>query len=537
MAGMTEALARLDDEIGRTLERDGTPGLSLAITDRERTLKIGTYGFADIAARTPVSPESVFAFGSIGKSFTALVLLRMQERGEIDLDAPVADYLPWFSVRSTYAPITIRHLLSHTGGIVGGTDMAYDGRYESWDLRETEVSGPPGERFHYSNIGYKTLGYLIEDLSGRAYGEVVRDEILTPLGMNATVVPITHADRPRLAVAYRRLHDDRPTLPGQPLVPATWIETATADGGLAAPPEDLARYLRMLLAGGRSPSGRIVTPESYAAFTAPLVGPVFGSEDSTYGLGISALVDDGHRVVCHGGGMVGYYAFLAYDPEAGFGVIVMVNGPGDTMGVALRALRVVRAAAAGIEVSAEGPIPDPFQIPEAEALAGEYYGPTRDLRLWSVDGGVEAEVDGRRLPLRSTGGGFLLDHPAFALFPLGVVRDGDAVVALHSGSDWFARSDRDQPALPDYPAVWESLPGHYRCHNPWTSNLRVILRRGELFVLFPEGEEQPLTAMGDGAFRLGPEGSPERVRFDAILDGKALRLDLSGQEYYRSPLS
>lgn len=538
MHSMDDAFRRIDDDVAGRLRGGGSPGLSLAITDRERTLKIGTYGFADLAARTVVSPNTVFEIGSIGKSFTALVLLRLAERGAVVLDAPVSNYLPWFSVRSTHAPITIRHLLSHTAGIVGGSDVAYDGRYESWALRETEVSGPPGERFHYSNVGYKTLGYLIEDLTGKPYGEIVRTEILSPLGMDATVVPITNGDRPRMAVGYRWLHDDRPGFAGQPAVPATWIETATADGSVASTPNDMARYLRMLLAGGDFESGRIISPDSYAAFTTPNATRVFGRVEAGYGLGISMLVDDGHPIVCHGGGMVGYHSFLAYDLAAGIGVIAMVNGPGDPMGVALAALRRTRVAVIGGELPPEESEIDPFKIENPEALAGEYYGPTRDLRFWVVGGGVEAEMDGRRVPLRSYGDGqFILEDPSFAIFPLGIVRDDDGIIAVHHGPEWFSRAERDQPPFPDFPSVWEALPGHYRCHNPWSPSVRIILRRGVLLLVHPDGNEDALVHLDDGTFRVGDESSPERVRFDAIVTGKALRLNLSGQEYFRSPLS
>ena len=244
------ALARLDLKIGQKMAAHDTPGLSLVITDRAETLAVRCYGKRDLAANADVTPDTVFEIGSVGKSFTAIALLQLQERGLVDLSAPVTDYLPWFSVRSDYQPITITHLLSHTGGIIGGSDMAYDGRFESWYLRETEVSGPPGERFHYSNVGYKTLGYLIEAITERSYGNIVRERILTPLGMDATVVPITNADRPRMAIGYRALHDDRPRPKGAPLAPATWIETATADGCLASTPEDMA-HVPQDVAGSR----------------------------------------------------------------------------------------------------------------------------------------------------------------------------------------------------------------------------------------------------------------------------------------------
>src|SRR5688500_20272804 len=102
---------------------EGTPGHSQIVTDRERTLHAESFGFADLAAEAPVGPGTLFEIGSIGKSFTALVLLRLSERGVVDLGAPVTEYLPWFAVRSEYGPITLHHLLTHTDGIVGGADL------------------------------------------------------------------------------------------------------------------------------------------------------------------------------------------------------------------------------------------------------------------------------------------------------------------------------------------------------------------------------------------------------------------------------
>src|SRR5918997_243942 len=116
------AFAQLDRYIERKMATDNLPGLALALTDRERTVRVATYGFADLAARTPVMPDTLFEIGSIGKSFTSLALMREHEAGNLDLQAPVARYLPWFAVRSPFPPITVHHLLSHTAGITAGTD-------------------------------------------------------------------------------------------------------------------------------------------------------------------------------------------------------------------------------------------------------------------------------------------------------------------------------------------------------------------------------------------------------------------------------
>ncbi len=538
-ASLDAALAQLDREISDQMAAHDTPGLSLVITDRAKTVAVRCYGKRDLGANLDVTPDTVFEIGSVGKSFTAIALLQLQERGLVDLSAPVTDYLPWFTVRSDYQPITITHLLSHTGGIIGGSDMSYDGRFESWYLRETEVSGPPGERFHYSNVGYKTLGYLIEAITERAYGDVVRERILTPLGMDATVVPITNADRPKMAVGYRPLHDDRPRPKGAPLVPATWIETATADGCLASTPEDMARYLRMLLARGQGPSGPIMSEESYVAMTTPIASRAFALRNVSYGLGMSLLDVDGRQILGHGGGMIGYYCSLAYDPEAGLGAFAIVNGPGDPTGIALRALKLVRAGLEGEDVEPlEMPV-DPYVVPDAAGYVGNYYGLDFDVSLIADEDGLFAEIAGERRKLQRYGENeFLIDDSRYGLFPIAPVRDDDGnLIALRHGPDWFARADADQPPVVEYPPLWESLPGHYRCHNPWHSNLRIVLRRGHLVLIHPTGGEEALSPLEDGTFRVGEEQSPERVRFDAVVDGKAQRLNLSGQDFYRSPLS
>ncbi|MEZ4496282.1 MAG: serine hydrolase domain-containing protein [Thermomicrobiales bacterium] len=160
----------LDAWIDARMARDGTPGLGIAITDRNETRYLGTFGFADLAAGTAVSAEHAFQNGSIGKTFTALLLLNMSEQGEVDLNAPVNQYLTWFEAGDSPDRITLLHLLTHTAGIIEGTDIACDGRFEAWALRGMPLVAEPGERFAYSNLGYKILGYVIE----RSWGELIR---------------------------------------------------------------------------------------------------------------------------------------------------------------------------------------------------------------------------------------------------------------------------------------------------------------------------------------------------------------------------
>jgi CubicO group peptidase (beta-lactamase class C family) len=530
------AFAVLDRYVERLRVHYGTPGLTLALTDRERTLRIATYGFADVAARAAVVPETLFEFGSIGKSFTALVFLRLRERGLIDLQSPVSRYLPWFSVRSSDEPIRLHHLLCHTGGIVMGTDASLDGRYEAWALRELEVSAPPGERFWYSNVGYKTLGYVLEELLGRSYDEIVRNEILAPLGMDATICPITSRDRPRIAVPYRRLFDDRPTLPIHPLVPDTWVESGTADGGLAAPPGDMAVYLRLLINRGAHPGGRLVADESFALMTERHAIRPWGDDSLGYGYGLMTSELDGRPHLGHSGGMVGHYSSLLIDTEAGLGAFVAVNGPGDPFRPAAYALKAVRAALAGEELPDPPEVADQAKIENAAALAGTYFGQAGTLRLVAAEDGLLLERDGLQVPLLKHGAGHLIaDHPAFGRFAFVVEREDEAVVGIGHGGEWYGREGAAVPDPSDHPAAWAAYPGKYRCWNPWEPTFQVVLRRGRLILTYPSGQEATLTGLTDRSFRIWEEGTPERLTFDPPVDGRTLRAALSGQAYYRVP--
>jgi CubicO group peptidase (beta-lactamase class C family) len=253
------AFAVLDEQIGGLLAAAGTPGAAMALTDRDETLHCAAFGVADFVGDRPVAADTLFEIGSIGKSFTAIALLREVESGRLDLHAPVTRYLPWLEIRSRFEPITPHHLLNHTAGIINGRDFTGEGVREVWGLRETDAAWPPGSRFHYSNLGYKALGLVLEAVTGRSYAEVISERILEPLGMRSTDPVTTYETRTRQAVGHAPLRDDRPHVPGGPLVPAPWVETATGDGCIASTAADMAAYVGMLL--NRALAPRVGAPD------------------------------------------------------------------------------------------------------------------------------------------------------------------------------------------------------------------------------------------------------------------------------------
>ncbi|MFJ6983200.1 MULTISPECIES: serine hydrolase domain-containing protein [unclassified Streptomyces] len=317
-------------------------GLSLAITDRDGVLARTTAGFADLAAGTAVRDDTLFEIGSISKGFTAALVLQARDSGLLDLDAPVTRYLPWFEVRSSFAPITVRHLLNHTAGIVSGPEYTGESAFEVWALRDTEATTPPGTWHYYSNTGYKTLGLVLQAVSGLPYEQLLAERLLGPLGMTASDAAITHDTRRRLAVGYAPFYDDRPPRRADGLAPAHWLETATADGSIASTPSDMTAWIRLLLGDGDT---RLLRPHSLREMVTDRVEAE--EPPYTYGLGMYVYEREGREYVAHTGGMVGYNAALVCDRERGLGAVVLANGSGPWSDLAHHAIDRADAARSG----------------------------------------------------------------------------------------------------------------------------------------------------------------------------------------------
>jgi D-alanyl-D-alanine carboxypeptidase len=533
-----QAASMLTAFVAQQMRAHNTPGVSVALTGREEMLHLSTHGLANVAADAPIRPDHLFEIGSISKSFTAIALLQAREQGLIDLHAPVTQYLPWFHVPSDYGPITLHHLLTHTAGLITGTEFTTEARYEVWALRETHATVPPGTHYRYSNVGYKVLGLVLEEVLGPSYGEIIQERILDPLAMDSSVPVITHDTRKRLPVGYVPFYDDRPAHRSHPLVPATWLETATADGSIASTAADMAAYVRMFLNRGTGTRGRVLSEESFRLMTQRLAEPPKGDEDhgSFYGYGLNISDDEGHTIIGHGGGMVGYCASILGDMDDGLGVVVLANGPGEPNAIARSALKLLRAAYHDLELPALPPAAEPTRVETPADYAGSYRAQTRAFNIVAQGEQLALDHGGDRVILERRGEDcFYVPHTDFARFLLRFGREeGQVVEALHR-SDWYANERYTGPAGYDVPPEWEAYPGHFRSHNPWYSNFRVILRKGRLYLVHPWGDEDALVPLADGEFRVGDdETSPERLRFGTTLGGQAISANLSGCDYYRT---
>jgi CubicO group peptidase (beta-lactamase class C family) len=507
------------------------PGISVALIDQHGRLRTSQHGWADLAAGRPVREDTTFEIGSISKSFTAIVALQLHERGKLDLAAPVSRYIPWLRIGRGDAPITIHELLSHTSGIIRGADTTPGSWWEAWRLRDTEYPLAAKGRFWYSNLGYQILGYVLEAVLDRPYHEIIQTHILDPLGMIHTRAAITHDARPRLATGYQYLYDDRPPRQTDPLLPATWLETAGGDGGIVSTAADLAAYVHMLLNAGCGPGGPLLSRTAFDLLTRPVVE----ARGGYYGYGME-LRDLPHgRRIGHNGGMVGFRSCLRADLGAGFGVAILMNGPISTDAWAWFALDLLAAAARDEATRPPPPASAPLRLANAGEYAGRYRSGERELCVRSRRGSLVLDHDDGPIVLEPhSADAFFVPHASFDRFLLRFGRVRGLVVEAFHGGDWYTSERFKGPSQFRVPRKWLSCVGHYRSHNPWVSNFRVVLRKGQLILVMPQGDEELLAPLDPHTFRVGAaEYSPERLSFDTWLDGSAQRATLSGCSYYR----
>ena len=322
-----------DAFIDRALkEIDVTPGLAVAFVDGDRPVYVRGTGLADTAPATPADSDTRFYIASSTKAFTALAIAALAARGEIDLDAPVARWLPDSGLPPAIAArVTLRQLLTHTSGLDNSPisfRAAFSGDHspevmQSLLAATVETPDTPAGTFRYSNAGYNLATLLIERKTGLDWRALVQREVLDPLGMTATTPFVSRAGG---VLAAGHVAGPDGSLLRSPLQKSD--ATLQSAGGLVSTARDMARWLEAQINDGVV-GGRRVYPAGLVASThAPVAtqDTTFGSYRRTgYGLGwqIGGFGDD--RLVHHFGNFAGSRAHVSFLPEHRLGVAVMVN--------------------------------------------------------------------------------------------------------------------------------------------------------------------------------------------------------------------
>jgi CubicO group peptidase (beta-lactamase class C family) len=323
-------LTAVDNYITTQMQAARIPGVALAIIQGEEIVYLQGYGVADPGSR-PVTPQTLFPIASTVKSFTALAILQLVQAGQVELDAPVQRYLPWFQTADTAAAahITVRHLLTHTSGLseAAGNELpvsadtgpaALENRVRR--LSVARLNRPVGERFEYSSANYDTLGLIVQMVSGQSYETYVQENILNPLAMRHTFTALDEAEPQGLATGYRSWFGfpvpfDAPR--PRAYAPSGWSAASRA--------EDLARFALAQLNGGRAGAAALlnVSPEGFAAMHQPAVRSY--SDTTFQGLGWSVATMSGVPLVSAGGDAMNFKTRLVLAPEQRLGVVVLTN--------------------------------------------------------------------------------------------------------------------------------------------------------------------------------------------------------------------
>jgi D-alanyl-D-alanine carboxypeptidase len=540
------------------LEHGNAVGGVLGLTSADGLLAVIPVGSLDPAGREPMPADAVMPIASCSKTFLALVALQEREAGRFDFDAPISEHLPWFTPETVGGPITAHHCLTHTAGLPWGRAFTGEAVYNAVVTAREDGPFTVGP-LAYSNDGFCLVGLALERVTGTRIDRLLEERLLQPLGMTASSASLTPARRLRCVPGFVSAYDDRPAQAKHPLVPAPWVNGTTADGSISASAADLSAFVRLLLREGAADAGPVVSPASFDALRAPHVrippdslGAFAG--DTSHGYALFSGTVDGTAAHWHPGRLAGYSALYMLDPGAGLGVVWLANGESSADRIVRYALQAVRSERAG----ASPPAPPPPAATSDSSTSGRFVlgaggGPAPGacdglrpderggLGLVVVRGEAVLVAGQARLPLVPStfvADGYLIDAPGWDRFVLRLERDaaGEVVELLH-GPDRWVRDDLAPVTAASLPDDAAAFVGEYRSYNPFWPSVRVFSRRGELWALLDSwGTEERLEPLGGGRYRVGPPPSGSRATFDTLVEGKATRLVIDHQPYYRYDL-
>lgn len=328
--------ARLQPLAQRALAAFGLPGLAIGVVRAGALVYAQGFGVRSRATGEPVTPRSLFHMASISKTFVATAVVQLHEQGELDLDAPVAAYLPYFRLREPrYTAITVSQMLSHTSGMPDEVEFHWHAPEEDDAALERYVRGlagralrfAPGERYAYSNVAFEVLGDLVAKVSGQPFEAYVRAHILDPLAMRSSTflrreVAPALAATPHFGMPMTVLEDAYP-----------YHRAHAPSSSLHSSVEEMARWLVATMARGRLGDAQILRPESYDLLWRRYVET--GEQVWTEAVGLSWQFGAyrGSRTIHHSGSDPGFSSELVILPDQDSAVVVFVNANSAATGI------------------------------------------------------------------------------------------------------------------------------------------------------------------------------------------------------------
>lgn len=319
--------AWLDGYMPYALSSAGIPGAVVVVVKDGQVLTEKGYGFADLKTRRPVDPKTtLFRPGSVSKLFTWTAVMQQVEAGKIDLDADVNKYLDFKIPARDGKPVTMRNLMTHTGGFAETIKHLFPGKPEDVRPLGKFLSAwvpqrifPPGEVPAYSNYGAALAGYIVQRTSGEPFDQYVARHIFAPLEMNHSSFsqPLPPALLAGMSSGYPRL--------GAPAGPYEFVGPAPA-GSMAATGDDMARFMIAHLNKGQYGAARILQEATVQQMHAPQARHV--PQLNGMALGFYHEDANGHEVIGHGGDTVAFHSDLHLLPNDNVGLFISMNSPG-----------------------------------------------------------------------------------------------------------------------------------------------------------------------------------------------------------------
>lgn len=314
--GVLELLAEYNAEI---------PGVCVGVIKNGRLTIEESFGLADLNYDIALTPATKMNLGSVGKQFTAFAILLLQQRGQLNIDAPIQNYLP--ELKKFKHQVTSRHLLTHTSGLrdhfhlleLSGRQPEkgdYIDRQEIIDIvnRQPKLQNEPGSEYNYNNTGYTLLAMIVERVTNTSFPAWMKKNVFEPLQMHNTVVlSESTAVAENMALGYK-LTDENTYLN------VSNLSGSMGAGGVYSTVGDMAKWVRNLRTGelgGEKLIKQMMTPHRLNS-----------GEISQYGNGLKIISYKGEKLIYHDGTDVANQAFMGYFPEANSAIILMSNNSG-----------------------------------------------------------------------------------------------------------------------------------------------------------------------------------------------------------------
>jgi len=383
------AVTVLDTIIRNNLRQQRIPGAAVALVHEGRVIFSRCYGYGDTRGKVAITEDTYFMLGSLTKSFTALAVLKLIEQGKIDPNIDIKNYVPGFSIKSLYdgeTLITVNHLLAHTSGLMIDYYVHLTGekKYSNADflsqLRKEYLCFKPGSACKYSNIGYRLLGLIIEQVTGEQFESYIEKEVFKPLGLNHSSFDYT---------VDMALHMSKGHIGN--------TETSRVDNedkaasGLFSTLKDLTAFLKFLSSRASQLPGRINNDRIIDLIiknTDPAIDTFYDSKNIySSGWYLDSYQFNGiHTVLSSSGNINGFSTAMTYLPEERLGIIILTNsslGWKANMDIIARGLRGLIDATRGPGTRrTDGETQKNIEsTAEYESLCGRYvgFGPIVDI--------------------------------------------------------------------------------------------------------------------------------------------------------------